>query len=1102
QYRLLHRQDPPQGPPLDPPLDQSSSASDGTKYSGYSGSSSDGRLILEDPVTGVLRVAMPRPSPPTINDFYDRMGRMEILGYEKKLSPTVDHVPLAKDTEAFETDESAPTPIPSPRHHTARMSVRPQILMSDTAEALIAEYAFAPTLPSPPPSLLSSPLPQIPAPPLPLPSPPTTSLTYVEAPLGYRAVEIRLRAASPSTHHPSEIPSPPLLLPSTTHRDYLPEANMPLRKRARFTAPTGVFKVGESFIRAAESRAMTSVRVVNDRVTDLATTQRQDAQELYIHCEDAQDDRALQGDQVSILRREGRYFWSRASSYERKAIISRQAWSYSESRIQSMEAQIRALHRDVDVLQRQRFRDDNILTAHIQHEHDRFRYLVRAAESRPQDGPEDAGSSCCMDLLSLFSYLVWHAKYYGMFPEESDEVEKYVSGLPDMIHGSVMASKPKTMQDAIKFATELMDQKIRTLAECQAENKRKFENTSRNNQNQQQPFKRHNVARAYTAWPRENKPYRGSKPLIVEASPLLPTITREPKGQIKEFSLALSVDLSNNGHWSRLNIISCTKTQKYLLKGCHVILAHITTKKAEDKSEEKQLKDVPIIRDFPKVFPEDLLGIPPTQQVDFKIDLVHDVAPVAWAPYRLAPSEMKELSNQLQELSDKGFIRPSSSPWGASVLFVKKNDGSFRMCIYYRELNKLTVKNHYLLPRIDDLFDQLQGSSIYSKIDLRLGYHHLRVHEEYIPKTAFRTQYGHYEFQVMPFGLTNAPAVFMDLMSQVCKPYLEGIEHEETLLFIVISDYDCEIRYHLGKANVVANALSRKERIKPLCVRALVMTIGLDLPKKNLEAQIEARKPENLGTKDIGEGIEHEETLLFIVISDYDCEIRYHLGKANVVANALSRKERIKPLCVRALVMTIGLDLPKKNLEAQIEARKPENLGTKDIGGMLIENLRESDNPRKENLESRADGTLCLNNRSWLSCYGDLRTLIMHETQVKILCSSGFRRDVSRYEAIILELPQKLSRVHSTFHVSNLKKCLSDDPLDEMHIDDKLYFVEEPMEIMDHEVKKLKQSRIPIIKVQLNSMRGPKFTWEREDQFRKKYLHLFTKVTPSTSAAS
>nr|GEX99147.1 putative reverse transcriptase domain-containing protein [Tanacetum cinerariifolium] len=236
-------------------------------------------------------------------------------------------------------------------------------------------------------------------------------------------------------------------------------------------------------------------------------------------------------------------------------------------------------------------------------------------------------------------------------------------------------------------------------------------------------------------------------------------------------TLIIRCDGSNNGN--QLNLISCTKTRKYLLKGYPVFLANITTKTIKDKSKEKQLEDVPIVRDFSEVFPEDLPGLPPTRQVEFQIDLIPGAAPVARAPYRLAPSEMKELSDQLQELSDKGFIRPSSSPWGAPVLFVKKKDGSFRMCIDYRELNKITVKNRYPLPRIDNLFDQLQGSSIYSKIDLRSGYHQLRVREEDISKTAFRTRYGHYEFQVMSFGLTNAPAIFMDLMNRVCKPYLD-----------------------------------------------------------------------------------------------------------------------------------------------------------------------------------------------------------------------------------------------------------------------------------------------------------------------------------------
>ncbi|GJZ63908.1 putative reverse transcriptase domain-containing protein, partial [Tanacetum coccineum] len=289
---------------------------------------------------------------------------------------------------------------------------------------------------------------------------------------------------------------------------------------------------------------------------------------------------------------------------------------------------------------------------------------------------------------------------------------------------------------------------------------------------------------------------------------------------------------NNQREESRLNIISCTKAQEYLSKGCDVFLAHITTKEAKDKSGGKRLEDVPIVRDFLEVFPEHLSGIPPARQVEFQIDLVP----------------------------------------GAPVLFVKKKDGSFRMCIDYPELNKLTVKNRYPLPRINDLFDQLQGSSVYSKIDLRSGYHQLRVHEEDIPKTAFRTRYGHYEFQQLSLD---------------------------------------------------QNELNMRQR-------------------RWLE-----------------------------FFSDYDCDIRYHPGKANVVVDALSRKERSRPLRVRALVMTMGLNLPKKILEAQIEALKPKNLSAEDVGGMLRKDLL------KEKLEPRADGTLCLNNRSWVPCFGDLRTMII-----------------------------------------------------------------------------------------------------------------------------
>nr|GEW06473.1 putative reverse transcriptase domain-containing protein [Tanacetum cinerariifolium] len=195
---------------------------------------------------------------------------------------------------------------------------------------------------------------------------------------------------------------------------------------------------------------------------------------------------------------------------------------------------------------------------------------------------------------------------------------------------------------------------------------------------------------------------------------------------------------------SRLKVISCIQARKYVERGCHLFLAHVT----EDKSKEKRMEDVPVFCDFPEVFLEELLGLPSPRLVEFEIELVPGAAPVA-----------------------RACICPSSSPWGAPMLFMKKKDGYFRKCIDYRELNKLTVKNRYPLPRIDDLFDQLQGSSMYSKIDLRSGYHQLRIKEEDIPITTFRTRYGYFDFQMMPFGLTNTPAVFMDLMNRVCKPY-------------------------------------------------------------------------------------------------------------------------------------------------------------------------------------------------------------------------------------------------------------------------------------------------------------------------------------------
>ncbi|GJR68964.1 putative reverse transcriptase domain-containing protein [Tanacetum coccineum] len=800
-----------------------------------------------------------------------------------------------------------------------------------------------------------------------------------------------------------------------------------------------------------------------------------------------------------------------------------------------------------------------------------------------------------------------------MFPKEVDKIEKY--GLPDMILGSVKSSKPKTMQEAIEFTTELMDEKTHAYAECQAEKKRKYDDLSKNNQNQQQQNKRQNIGQAYTAGNSDRKLYAESKPL-------------------------------------------CSKC---------------------DYNHE--------------VFPEDLSGLPLTRQVEFQIDLVPGAA----------TSVPTKAYNKTQ------FPHP----------------GEHRSCLSrgrminsdvqdYQELNKqkLTVKNRYPLPRIDDLFDQLQGSSVYSKIDLRSGYHQLRVREEDIPKTAFRTRYGHYEFQVMPFGLTNAPAVFMDLMNRVCKPYLDKFvivfiddiliysknkqEHEEHLKLILellkkeelyakfskcefwipkvqflghmidsegihvdpakiesVKDWaspksPTEIRQFLGLAGYYRRFIEGFSKIaKPmtkltqkkvkfewgdkqeaafqllkqkLCsAPILALPEGsedfiayCDASKKGLGAVLMQREKvisyasrqlkiheKNYTTHDLElravvfalkiwrhylygtkctvftdhKSLQHilnqkelnmRQRHWLELLSDYDYrDPRFASNFWRSLQNALGtnldmstayhpqtdgQSERtIQTLedMLRACAIDFGKGwvnhLPlvefsyNNSYHASIKAAPFEALyGRKCRSPVCWTEVGEAQILGPELIQETTEKIIQIKQRMQAArdrqkSYADLKRKPM-EFQVgdKVMLKVSPWKGVVRFGkrgklnpryvgpfkviervgevAYKLELPEELSRVHNTFHVSNLKKCHADEPLavplDGLHLDDKLHFVEEPVEIVGREVKRLKRSRIPLVKVRWNSKRGPEFTWEREDQFKKKYPHLFTKSAPSSSAAS
>nr|GEV95368.1 putative reverse transcriptase domain-containing protein [Tanacetum cinerariifolium] len=400
-------------------------------------------------------------------------------------------------------------------------------------------------------------------------------------------------------------------------------------------------------------------------------------------------------------------------------------------------------------------------------------------------------------------------------PNEKKKVELYIKGLPKVIKGETTSSRPAMLNDVVLMAHTLMEQKIQAKNERVVEgNKRRWEknnqggNNNRNNRvlfdsGSDKSFVNSGFSHLIDIKPvRLNISYEmeSADGKLVSMNTVLRGCTLNLLNhlfevdlmpiELRTFNVITGMDwlvkhdalivfrkkevhilvkgkilvVKGNCGISRLKVVSCIKARKYIERGCHLFIAHV----AEKELKEKRLDDVPIIRDFPEVFPDDLPGLPPSRQVEFRIKLVPGAAPVTRAPYRLAPSEMKELSDQLKEFSEKGFIRPSSSPWGAPMLFVKKKDGSF----YHKSLRYILDQKELKMRR---------------------------------------------------------------------RRWIK-----------LLSDYDCEIRYHPDKANVVADALSRKERENPIRVRALVMTVHTDLPERILKAQTKAMKKENVKAENLG----------------------------------------------------------------------------------------------------------------------------------------------------------------------------------------------------------------------------------------------------------
>nr|GEU49874.1 hypothetical protein [Tanacetum cinerariifolium] len=455
---------------------------------------------------------------------------------------------------------------------------------------------------------------------------------------------------------------------------------------------------------------------------------------------------------------------------------------------------------------------------------------------------------------------------------------------------------------------------------------------------------------------------------------------------------------------------------------------------------------------------------------------------------------MKELSDKLKELSEKGFIRSSSSPWGAPVLLVKKKDGSFRMCIDYRELNKLTVKNFYPLPRIDDLFDQLQGSSVYSKIELRSGYHHLRVREEDILKTAFRTRFSKIAKSMTKLTQKGVKfdwgekqeAAFQLLKQKLCSAPTQALP-EGSEDFVVYCDAS-----HKGLGAVL---MKREKNIKNKDVRGMLVENSKD-PEKLRTEKLEPYADGTLCLNGRSWLSCYGDLRTVIMHESHKSKYSIHPGSDKMYQDmkklywSPNMKADIATYVSKCLTCTKVKDEYQRPSALLVQPKIPKWKLTKPAIFVRMRETNLMDKLARMYLKEIKQRMQAARNRQ--KSYIDLKRKPMEfqirdRVMLKVSPWKGVVRfgkrgklnpryvrpfkvlDKVRTVAYKLELPQELSRVHNTFHVSNLKKCHADKPqavpLDGLHFDDKLHFVEEPVEIVDREVKRLNQSRFPLVKV-------------------------------------